>query len=142
MTDLLAELAEAGGLAGYSGTSGDLRDIEEAAAKGEERSQRTLDLYIAAIRQAIGAYMALLGGCDVLVFTGGIGENSTLIRSRSCENMEWAGLELDAAKNDAARGESQIRSDSSRVAIWTLPTNEELVVARQTAKAVLAKNKG
>ena len=142
LTDLLAELAEAGGLAGYSGTSGDLRDIEEAAAKGEERSQRTLDLYIAAIRQAIGAYMALLGGCDVLVFTGGIGENSTLIRSRSCENMEWAGLELDAAKNDAARGESQIQSDSSRVAIWTLPTNEELVVARQTAKAVLAKNKG
>ena len=138
LDDLLNELANSSGLAGLSGTSGDLRDIEQAAARGEERSARALELYIASIRQSIGAYMALLGGCDAIVFTGGIGENSTLIRKRVCEHMEWAGLLLDPNKNERERGEALISTDQSRIAAWILPTNEELVVARQTAQAIAA----
>ncbi|MBA3311714.1 MAG: acetate/propionate family kinase [Planctomycetota bacterium] len=136
LEELLADLANKGGLAGLSGTSGDLRDIENAAGKGEARSQLALDVYVAAIRQYVGGYMALLGGCDAIVFTGGIGENSRLIRERVCERMEWAGLVLDAQKNAEAKGEALASSTDSRVAIWTIPTNEELVVARQTAVVV------
>lgn len=138
LNDLLNELAEHGGLAGLSGTSGDLRDIEQAAADGEEPSRRALDLYIAAIRQFVGGYMALLGGCDALIFTGGIGENSSLIRQRCCENMEWAGLIIDRDKNESARGEALISAEQSRLSVWILPTNEEIVVARQTAEVVAA----
>lgn len=133
---LLQELANASGLAGLSGTSGDLRDIEEAAGKGNEQARLALDVYIAAIRQFIGGYMALLGGCDAIVFTGGIGENSQLIRSRVCERMEWAGIGLDPQANATARGEAKISAPDARVEVWTVPTNEELVVARQTAAAV------
>jgi acetate kinase len=133
---VLAILANESGLAGLSGTSGDLRDIEEAAAKGDAASRLALDLYVASIRQYVGGYMALLGGCDAIVFTGGIGENSRLIRERVCEHMEWAGLRLDAQKNSSAKGEAIVSSSESRVAVWTIPTNEELVVARQTAGVI------
>lgn len=133
---LLHELANKSGLAGLSGTSGDLRDIEEAAGRGDEKARLALDVYIASIRQYIGGYMALLGGCDAIVFTGGIGENSRLIRERVCEQMEWAGIALDPQANATANGEAKISSASARVEVWTVPTNEELVVARQTANAV------
>lgn len=133
---LLSELANKSGLAGLSGTSGDLRDIEEAAGRGDERSRLALDVYVASIRQYLGGYMALLGGCDAVVFTGGIGENSRLIRERVCERMEWAGLVLNPAKNAAAKGEARVSAEASRIEVWTVPTNEELVVARQTAALI------
>jgi len=136
LEQLLAELANQSGLAGVSGTSGDLRDIEDAAGRGEAKSVLALDLYVASIRQYLGGYFALLGGADAIVFTGGIGENSTLIRRRVCERMEWAGVVLDPSKNASAKGESIVSSDTSRVQVWTVPTNEELVVARQSANAV------
>ena len=135
---LLAELANNSGLAGLSGTSGDLRDVEEAAGRGDAKAQLALDVYVASIRQYVGGYLALLGGCDALVFTGGIGENSKLIRRRVCERMEWAGMILDADRNAAAKGESLVSPEASEVQIWTIPTNEELVVARQAASVVQA----
>lgn len=135
---VLAEMSSQGGLLGISGLSGDCRDLEEAAADGHERAEKALRLFEASIRSYVGAYMALLGGLDVLVFTGGIGENSTRIRSHVTRNMEWAGLTLsDEANNSVVRNtECRLHADDSRIQAWVIPTNEELVVARQTAAAI------
>ncbi len=133
---LLNELAENSGLLGVSGLSGDVRDLEEAAAKGHARADLALNTFVAAIRHYIGAYLVLLGGADAIVFTGGIGENSRRVRSGVCRDMEWAGLRLDPVRNEQARGESRISADDSRVEVWVVPTNEELVVARQAAELV------
>ena len=91
---------------------------------------------MASIRHYIGAYLVLLGGADAIVFTGGIGENSRRVRSGVCRDMEWAGLKLDAPRNETAQGEARISADDSRVEVWVVPTNEELVVARQAAELI------
>lgn len=136
--EVLAEMSSKGGLLGISGVSGDCRDLEDTAMDGHERAILALKMFEASIRSYIGSYMALLGGVDVVVFTGGIGENSQRIRSNSCRNMEWAGLKVDVSKNLAAQRDQEvcISSDNSRVQAWIIPTNEELVVARQTAEVI------
>ena len=138
LEQILEELSSKGGLLGLSGLSQDARDIEEAAAKGHVRAQLALDVFIASIRQYLGSYLTVLGGADAIVFSAGIGENSSIIRDGVCKNMEWAGIELDKTKNETLpRGsESRISTDSSRVQVWVVPTNEEIVVARQTVEAV------
>ena len=138
LQQVLTEMSSNGGLLGISGLSGDCRDLEEAAEAGHERAEKALRLFEASIRSHIGSYMAVLGGADVIVFTGGIGENSTRIRGRACEDMNWAGLQLCSERNSAVeRGtETKISSDQSSVEVWVIPTNEELVVARQTAAAI------
>lgn len=138
LQQILEDLSSKGGLLGISGVSQDARDVEEAAAKGNARAQLALDVFIASIRQYLGSYLAVLGGADAIVFSAGIGENSSLIREGVCRNMEWAGIELDQTKNNTLpRGsESRISTDSSRVQIWVVPTNEEIVVARQTVEAL------
>jgi acetate kinase len=135
---VLQEMSSKGGLLGISGVSGDCRDLEVAAADGHDRAEKALKLFEASIRSYVGSYMALLGGVDVIVFTGGIGENSERIRNNVCRNMQWAGLELDAAKNSAVKRNTEvcINAHSSKVQAWVIPTNEELVVARQTAHAI------
>jgi len=133
---VLTEMSSKGGLLGISGLSGDCRDLEEASAKGHDRAENALKLFEASIRSYVGSYMALLGGADVIVFTGGIGENSTRIRANVCRNMEWAGVELCATKNSGMKGEACLSKDNSRVQVWTVPTNEEIVVARQTRDAL------
>ncbi len=141
LAQVLEELSSKGGLLGVSGLSGDARDLEEAAAKGHARAKLALDVFIASIRHYLGAYLTILGGADAIVFSGGIGENSSLIRSGVCRNMSWAGIELDEAANTkVARGsEAKISTDSSKTQIWVLPTNEEIVVARQSVDAVKKK---
>ncbi|MCP4504804.1 MAG: acetate/propionate family kinase, partial [Fuerstiella sp.] len=136
--EVLQEMSSKGGLLGISGLSGDCRDLEDAAAEGHDRAEKALKLFEASIRSYVGSYMALLGGVDVIVFTGGIGENSERIRTNVCRDMEWAGVELCSEKNSAvARGtEVCINADVSRVQVWVIPTNEEIVVARQTAAAI------
>jgi len=129
---VLDTLAEKSGLLGLSGISGDIRDLEEAAAQGKARAKLALDVFVAEIRRHLGGLLVELGGVDVIVFTGGIGENGTNIRTGVCENLQEFGIELDPALNAKAKGESRISQDNSRVQIWTIPTNEELVVARQT----------
>ena len=138
LAQVLEELSSKGGLLGVSGLSGDARDLEEAAAKGHERAKLALDLFVASIRQYLGAYLTILSGADAIVFSGGIGENSSLIRSGVCRNMSWAGIELDEAANTSVpRGsEAKISTESSKTQIWVLPTNEEIVVARQSVEAV------
>lgn len=135
---VLGEMSARGGLLGISGLSGDCRDLEEASAEGHERAELALRLFEASIRSYVGSYMALLGGADVLVFTGGIGENSDRIRTNVCRDMQWAGLEFCSERNAAASGECVISADCSRVQAWIVPTNEEIVVARQTAEAISA----
>lgn len=136
--EVLREMSSKGGLLGISGLSGDCRDLEAAAADGHDRAEKALRLFEASIRSHVGSYLALLGGADVVVFTGGIGENSERIRQNVCDNMDWAGLQLCSERNSGVnRGEeTKISADSSNIETWVIPTNEELVVARQTAAAL------
>jgi len=136
LDELLEQLANQSGLLGVSGLSGDVRDLEQAADEGNSRAELALNLYAASIRHYLGAYLALLGGADVVAFTGGIGENSRRIRESVCRNMEWAGLQLDSSRNGNVAGETCVSSSDSRVEIWVVPTNEELVVARQAAELI------
>ena len=133
---VLDTLAEKSGLLGLSGISGDIRDLEEAAAQGKARARLALDVFIAEIRRHLGGLLIELGGVDCLVFTGGIGENSVKTRAGVCANLTELGIELDPAANSRAKGECRVSSDKSRVQVWTIPTNEELIVARQTKHAL------
>jgi acetate kinase len=138
LDDVLATLAEKSGLLGLSGVSGDVRDLETAAASGNARAKLALDVFVSGIRQYIGACLVELGGVDVLVFTGGIGENGANIRAAVCEGWQGLGIVLDAALNRMASGERRISADASATQIWIVPTNEELIVARQTKELLNA----
>jgi acetate kinase len=131
LDQVLHDLANHSGLHGISGHR-DLRDIEAAAAKGDERAQLAFDVFADAVRHYLGAYLLLLGGADAIVFTGGIGENSPTMRSAICANLDWFGIAVDPKANNFAKGECRIDALGSRVQLWTMPTNEELIVARQT----------
>jgi acetate kinase len=131
--DLLVELSTRAGLAGMSGTSGDMRDLEAAAANGNDAARIAMEVYVAAIRHWLGGGLVELGGLDAIAFTGGIGENSPATRAAVVAGLKDLGVEIDPAANTAAAaGERRIEAARSRVAIWVIPTNEELVVARQT----------
>jgi len=132
LTELLEDLACRGGLLGVSGLSGDVRDLEEAAANGHARARLALDLFVAEIRRYLGAMLVELGGADLIAFTGGIGENSPSIRESVCRGLDELGIVLDAPRNAGARQEGPIGAAAGRVAVWVVPTNEELMVARQT----------
>ena len=132
LEQVLDDLANRSGLAGLSGGSNDLRDIEEQAKNGSSIAQRAIDVFVAAVRHYLGAYLLLLNGADAIVFTGGIGENSATIRRAVCANLDWFGILLDPVRNADARGEVPIHGHQSRVQIWIMATNEELIVARQT----------
>ena len=132
LEQILNTLANKSGLAGLGGAGNDLRDIEAAAAAGNAQAKLALDVYITSARSYLGAYLVELGGADAIVFTGGIGENSVLIRSRVCANLEWLGVVLDPASNSGGAAERKVSAESSKIQVWTVPTNEELVVARQS----------
>jgi acetate kinase len=140
LEQLLEELANRSGLLGLSGHN-DLRDIEAAAAKGDGRAQLALDVFVASVRHHLGAYLLLLNGADAVVFTGGIGENSARMREAVCANLDWFGIALDPAANEKARGEARIDAAHSRVELWIMPTNEELIVARQAKQLLEATPK-
>jgi acetate kinase len=133
LDEVLNILANQSGLEGLSGRSNDLRDVEEAAANGDSRARLALDVYVASVRHYLGAYLLLLGGADAIVFTGGIGENSVSMREAVCKDLAWFGISLDSAKNRSAKGEARIEASDSRVQVRIMPTNEELIVARQVA---------
>lgn len=132
LDELLETLADRSGLAGLSGAGNDLRDIETATANGNERAQLAIDVFVGAIRDYLGSYLVRLGGLDALVFTGGIGENSATIRTKVCAGLAPFGIILDPTKNAAAKGEQNVAAADGKTAIWTIPTNEELIVARQS----------
>lgn len=125
------------GILGITGISSDMREVEEAAEKGNWRASLGLDMFHYRIRKYIGAYAAALGGVDILVLTGGIGENADLTRSEICKDFEYLGLKFDAEKNKGVRGQEKIISaDNSKVTVIVVPTNEELVIARDTRDIV------
>ncbi|CAN5876367.1 acetate/propionate family kinase [soil metagenome] len=133
LEQVLDVLAHRSGLEGISGAGRDLRDIEEAADLGNNRAKLAIDVFIASVRHYLGAYLVELGGVDAIAFTAGIGENSARIRAGVCRDLGWFGIELDdAVKASNEGGERLLSTPNSRVQVWTVPTNEEIVVARQT----------
>ncbi|GAB4379627.1 MAG: acetate kinase [Calditrichia bacterium] len=124
------------GLQGISGISSDMREIEKQY-HSNDRARLAMDIFAYRIKKYIGAYTAAMGGLDVLVFTAGIGENSDMVREMVCENMEFLGIRLDKKKNeDVRKQEAVISTPDSRVKVLVIPTNEELVIALDTAKIV------
>lgn len=138
LAEVLNDLAEHSGLLGLSGLSGDVRDLEEAAAQGHARAKLALDVFTSEARRYLGGLLVELGGADAIVFTGGIGENSATVRTAVCGGLAELGIELDPGLNVTAKGEAKVSSSASRTQIWLVPTNEEIVVARQ-AKELLER---
>jgi len=129
------QLSKEGGLKGLSGVSNDIRDIQEAATRGNAKAQLAIDVFISEARRWIGGYFLQLNGADALVFTAGIGENRGELRAAICANLDQLGIVLDPAKNAACRAtEALISADNSRVKVLVIPTNEELVVARESKR--------
>lgn len=120
------------GLLGLAG-NGDMRDVQVSATAGDASARLALDVYYQRLRHYLGAYLVELGGADAVVFTAGVGENSAPTRAAAVAGLEWLGIELDPARNDALSREARVIStDDSRVAILVVPTNEELEIARQS----------
>ena len=121
------------GVLGISGISSDMREIEAAVERGEERAELALKMYNYRIKKYIGSYAAVLGGLDILVFTGGVGENMALMRKAVCENMDYMGIELDDELNNSTRSkEAVISKSTSKVKVVIIPTDEELTIAQDT----------
>ncbi|RJP69626.1 MAG: acetate kinase [Ignavibacteriales bacterium] len=125
------------GLIGISGDSSDMREIENGVNEGNKRAKYAFDIFVYRIKKYIGAYTAALGGLDALVFTGGIGENSEMVRREVCKNLECAGIEIDVELNDSRpKGEVLLSKKGSKVNVFKIPTNEELVIALDTEQIV------
>lgn len=124
------------GLLGISGVSSDMRDVEEAAAAGNARAQVALDVFKKSVLRYIGAYAAEMDGVDAIVFTAGIGENGKAARKAICENLSYLGVEFDTEANDCRGKEVEISKPGSKVRVFVIPTNEELMIARDTKEIV------
>ena len=125
------------GVLGISGISSDMRDIDAAIAEGNERAKLALDMYIYRIIKYIGAYTAVLNGVDIIVFTGGVGENQQPLRKAVCEHLSYLGVKIDDAVNASSRGEEKVISAAdSKVKVVVIPTDEELMIARDTEAIV------
>lgn len=120
------------GVLGISGVSSDFRDIEDAAGEGNERAQLALDVFAYKVRKYVGGYVASMGGVDAIVFTAGLGENSIEMRDKICNGLEYLGTRIDHAKNNVRGKAQEISVDGAKVKIFVIPTNEELVIARDT----------
>jgi acetate kinase len=128
------------GLIGVSGVSSDMREIIDGSKSGNTNAKLALDIYCYRLKKYIGSYAAALGGVDAVVFTAGVGENSPIIRELTCDGLEFLGISLDKDKNAQAIGkEMDISSDSARVKVLAIPTNEELVIARDTRDIISGK---
>ena len=127
------------GLLGVSGLTADMRELlAEAAEHDDRRARLAVDLFCYRVKKYLGAYLAAMNGADAIVFAGGIGENAPAIRERICSGLDWLGIEIDAARNDALTSgkEGRIDREGSRVELWVIPTDEELLIARDTWRVV------
>ncbi|HPG40984.1 MAG TPA: acetate/propionate family kinase [bacterium] len=139
--DEVAELLQSqSGLAGIAGQNKDVKQIEDAALQGDERAILAMKTYCYRVQQYIGAYYVTLGGCDVLVLTGGIGEKSAPFRREICNALDCIGIQIDTDLNNTVNGEALISSSASQVKVAVIPTNEEVVVAREVQE-LLEKNR-
>ena len=130
------KLNKESGILGLSGVSADFRDIEAEAAKGNKRASLAIDVYAYRVAQFIASYIVSLQGLDTIVFTAGIGENQFLARKRICENLKCFGVEIDDSKNNEFRDEGRISTENSKVEVWVVPTNEELMIAKDTEELI------
>ena len=136
VSQMLNYLNKKCGMAGVSGVSSDFRDLTAAASQGNKRAKLALDMFAYNCKKYVGAYAAAMNGVDCIVFTAGVGENTECVRSAICENMQYLGLEIDAEKNKE-KNNGQIRDitgSNSKVKVLIIPTNEELVIARETVE--------
>ncbi len=131
--EMLNILNKKSGVLGISGVSSDFRDLENAADEGNERAQLALDKFIYEVKKYIGAYATVMGGVDAILFTAGIGENSADLRAKICEGLEYMGIKMDVEKNKVRGQEAVVSADDSKVKIFVIPTNEELMIAMDTA---------
>lgn len=129
------------GVLGITGISSDMRDVENAANEGNERAQLALKMYAYRIKKYIGAYAAAMGGVDAIVWTAGVGENQISMREAACEDLDFLGIKIDPVKNNTRGKEAEISTDDSRVKVWVVPTDEEIVIARDTMNLVLGQKK-
>ena len=133
--DTVTYLNKKCGVAGISGVSSDFRDLDNGAKEGNERCKLALDMFNYQTKKFVGAYAAAMGGLDCLVFTAGIGENSPHIRVGVCEGLEFLGVKLDIKENEKrVDGIHDVSAKSSKVKVLVIPTNEALVIARETAE--------
>ena len=131
--EMLNILNKKSGVLGISGVSSDFRDLEKAADEGNERAQLALDKFIYEVKKYIGAYATVMGGVDAILFTAGIGENSADLRAKICEGLEYMGIKMDVEKNKVRGEEAVVSAEDSKVKIFIIPTNEELMIAMDTA---------
>ena len=130
------------GMVGISGISSDMRDLWKASDEGNKKAKLALDMYIYRVKKYVGSYAAAMGGVDLIIFTGGIGENDYMVREGVCKNMEFMGIEFDSDKNDRMKSKDEILSKpNSKVKVMTVCTNEELVIAMDTLDIIYEKQK-
>lgn len=132
--EVIDTLNKKSGLLGVSGASSDFRDVVQQAEQGVERAQTALDIYLTRMHKYIGTYAASMNGVDAVIFTAGVGENSALVREKVMEGLEFMGIQIDKEKNSQASGEAFIQTGDSRVAVAVVPTDEEVMIARDTVR--------
>jgi acetate kinase len=141
LAEIERQLTKESGLLGLSGVGNDLRDLRAAAAQGNARARLAIEVFTHSARHWIGAFHFELGGCEAIVFTAGIGENNPDLRAAILRDLDQLGILLDPAQNEALRGaEGEISAPASRVRVFVIPANEELVVARETLRCIAARN--
>ncbi len=134
--DIRRQLIKESGMLGISGVSGDMRDLEAAAKAGNDNARLAMETFFYQVKKYIGAYIVALGGVDVIAFTGGIGEKSAPTRAKICDGLQWCGIQLNPEKNENHTGEGEISTLESRARVLVVPTNEEIIVARETANVI------
>ena len=134
INEMLNILNKKSGLLGLSGISSDCRDVEEGVKKGDKGAIRAFEVMQYRIEKYIGAYMVALGGCDAIAFTAGIGENDKDIRKNVCKKLEFLGVKLDEERNNVRGKATLISADDSKIKVYLMPTNEELMIARETLR--------
>jgi len=139
LRDIDLMLNKQSGLLGVSGLTADMRELmDEAAEHDDRRARLAIELFCYRVKKYLGAYLAAMNGADAIVFSGGIGENAAAIRERICKDMDWLGVTADAGKNNALIGgaEGRFDRDGARMELWVIPTDEELLIARDTWRVV------
>jgi acetate kinase len=139
INEIESMLNKQSGLLGISGLTNDMRELlAEAEESGDRRARLAIEIFCYRVRKYIGAYLAAMNGAEAIIFGGGIGENSAQIRALVCQDLAWLGVEIDAKKNESLTrgGEGIISTDLSRLKVWVIPTNEELLIARDTVRLI------
>lgn len=140
INDIINDLNKHSGILGLSGISSDMRDLTAAYEKGDERAILTMHKYVRRITDYIAQYYVLLGGTDIIAFTAGIGENSPLVRKLVCENLKCLGVEIDDEKNKVHGEQALISTPNSKIKVYVIPTDEELMIARDTLELIKNAN--